>query len=294
MEDKNNQPNKQIPVFYTVIPNILIQSRLLDSTERQLIAIIASYGPAGGCNWSRAAFKDYLGCGPRLLDRALKRLQYLRLITVVKGGWKQNTSEPRKETNRYIYEKNPYKWKVTKELQEKITQETLLMKMEPQAFEHEPFPNMIGFEKSFESVFPRLAPAKKGRKKSQQQPSALIELTEKQKWEQRKYKATHEGMAYLLSSYYHYFQDIELARNTEDHGYPEEKRNYLVSLHQIYLHKMNSYLSEEEKLLLDQVDRWIAEGMLFTTISNELLNLHREQKNKDAGEGQERKGTGLY
>lgn len=105
MEGKNNQPNKQIPVFYTVIPNILIQSWLLDSIERQLVALIASYSSAGGCNWSRAALKDYLSCGPRLLDRALKRLQYLRLITVVKGGWKQNSGEPRKETNRYVYEK---------------------------------------------------------------------------------------------------------------------------------------------------------------------------------------------
>jgi|688.fasta_scaffold138525_2 hypothetical protein len=283
MEDKTNQSNKQIPVFYTVIPNILIQSRLLDSTERQLIAIIASYGPAGGCNWSRAALKEYLGSGPRLLDRALKRLQYLRLITVVKGGWKQNSGEPRKETNRYIYEKNPYKWKVTKELQEKIVQESLLMKMEPQAFEHEPFPNMIGFENSFESVFPRLAPAKKGRKKSKQEPLAPIQPTEKQKWEQRKYKASHEGLAYLLSSYYHYFQDIELARNTEDHGFTNEKKEYLESLHQIYLHKMNSYLLDEEKSLLDQVDRWIAEGMSFIKISDELLNIHREQKNKNAG-----------
>jgi uncharacterized membrane protein YheB (UPF0754 family) len=89
-------------------------------------------------------------------------------------------------------------------------------------------------------------------------------------------------LAYLLSSYYHYFQNIELVRNTEGHGFTIEKKEYLESLHQIYLHKMNSYLLDEEKSLLDQVDRWIAQEMPFIKISDELLKLHREQKNKNA------------
>ncbi|MFN3698130.1 MAG: hypothetical protein ACK4VO_11895 [Pseudobdellovibrio sp.] len=284
MENKNNQPNKQIPVYYTVIPNILIQSRLLDSIERQLVAIIASYGSAGGCNWSRASYKEYLGCGPRLLDRALRRLMFLRIITVVRGGWKPGTNRTRKETNRYVYEKNPYKWKVTKDIQLQIAKETDLMKMEPQVFEHEPFPNEEGFEISFQSKYPRLAPAKKGRKKSNQ-VSAPPQQTERQKWEQKKYKATHEGFAYLLSTYYFYLDDIELSKNPEGHPFTDEKKDYLDSLHQIYLHKVTGYLEEEEKALLNQVEMWIAEGKPFTNISDELLNIHREQKSKNTGEG---------
>lgn len=83
---------------------------------------------------------------------------------MVDGGWKQNAGKPRRETNRYVFERNPYKWMVTEEVHEKIVQQTYELNMEPEPFEHPPFKNDIGFEKSFSHSHKNYAEGRKGRK----------------------------------------------------------------------------------------------------------------------------------
>lgn len=294
MENQNNQSRRAIPIYYTNVYNIIIQSKMLGRIERELAILFASYGPVGGCNWSQASLCEYCECGPNHLRRALKRLQYWRMIKIVRGGWSQKGDEPRRETNRYVFEKDPYKWKVTKEIQEKIIQETLNMKMEPPPFEHEPFPNMLGFEISFQSSFPKLAEARKGRKKSSsKQVPESSELGDEKRWNTKIARLFDENLrlTYLLSSYYYHYNEIELARNTDDHGYSELMKNYFEKLHYIYATRVNGPMSSDEEQLMKKVNDWQSSGMTFANISHELMKLDQENK-KTAGCGQERKVTG--
>jgi hypothetical protein len=139
-----NQKRRELMIHFTPIYNILIQSQhlKLSRIERSLVILFASY-QSNGCNWSRESLKKYCECGPYHLERAIRRLQFMHIIKVLRGGWRQKTPA-RRESNRYLYEPNPYHWRVTKETQEMIVRQTRSMKIEPQEFIHEAFPNQLG------------------------------------------------------------------------------------------------------------------------------------------------------
>lgn len=115
-----NQKRRELSIHFTPIYNVLIQSLdlRLSRIERSLAILFASY-QSNGCNWSREKLKKYCECGPYHLERAIRRLQFMHIIKVVRGGWRQN-KPARRESNRYIFEPNPYNWRVTKDTQEMI------------------------------------------------------------------------------------------------------------------------------------------------------------------------------
>lgn len=273
MEDKITNWKKEIPVYYTNIYNLIIQSRMFDRIERELAILFASYGPVGGCNWSRASLKEYCECGPYHLERAIKRLQYWRVIKVVKGGWSKNSTsnQPRKETNRYVFEKDPYKWKVTKEIQEKIIQETLNMKLEASNFEHAPFPNKVGFEKSFESTYPKYAQGRKGRKKSSEEvpeknsPDELI-------WIDKIADIESSGTR-ILSIALEYFKNYELVQqaHSSDHGMAPKQEEYYCMLALKMKEKLSSDLDDNELKIAHKINNGIDEGLTPREIFRSLL-----------------------
>lgn len=240
-ESKKGTVKKIIPVFYSTVPNILIQTKMLERIERQLAILFYSCLPLGGCNWSEEALKNYCECGPYHLKRAIKRLQHRRMLTVVDGGWKKSTGKPRRETNRYVFEKNPYKWKVTEEVQEKIVQQTYEMNMTPEPFEHPPFKNDIGFEKSFGHSHKKYADGRKGRKKDQSD------------WEMKTLELTTKTLSFFemaclcLENY----GQIQIA-NLPDSPMKKDEATYYKILWQLFDEKRNNDLpgSDVEDFIL--------------------------------------------
>lgn len=223
-KNKNGAGKKIIPVFYSTVPNILIQTKMLERIERQLAILFYSCIPLGGCNWSEEALKTYCECGPYHLKRAIKRLQHRRMLTVVDGGWKQNTGQPRRETNRYIFERNPYKWKVTEEVQEKIVQQTYELNMVPEPFEQTPFKNDIGFEKSFSHSHKKYAEGRKGRKNkgSENWEMKTLELSSRT-------FSFFEMASLCLENYDH----IQIA-NSPGHKMRKDEADYFKNLWQVF------------------------------------------------------------
>ena len=236
MDNNNETKNKIgagkkiIPVFYSTVPNILIQTKMLERIERQLAILFYSCIPLGGCNWSKEALKAYCECGPYHLERAIKRLVYRRMLTVVQGGWKQNTGEPRRENNRYNFERNPYKWKVTEEVQVKIVQQTYELKMEPEPFEYEPFKNDIGFEISFKHSYKQYAEGRKGRK-----------INGSENWEIKTLEITSRTFSFfeMARLYLESYEHIQVATSS-NHKMKKAEVNYYYTIATIFKEKMNS------------------------------------------------------
>lgn len=248
---------KSISVFYTTVPNLLIHARFLNRIERDLVILFSSH--LEGCSWSKISLREYCECGPYHLERAIKRLQLWKLIKVIRGKWKTTPMGKRRDNNRYIFEKNPYKWKLTPELQEKILDQTLAMKMEPQAFEEEPYPNFTGFEVVFAKSSPKYAKGKKGRrieKENKEETKEKIEI-KSGKWLERTEKILNPEYPFfrLASDYFHYSSDIEIVRNTVENDFSEPQRNYLLKLHDIYTNKKRNPKNENDfelvKMILD-------------------------------------------
>jgi hypothetical protein len=150
MSDQNqNEPNqkqqREMLLFYTPIYNLVIQSRMLGLVERDLVILFASYKNLG-CNWARASLMERSECGPYSLDRAILRLEFMHIIHTVQG--RRIPGSKRREKNRYTFQTNPYLWRVTKDMQELIIEETKRMGKEPQPFKYPAFPNQFGLEKS--------------------------------------------------------------------------------------------------------------------------------------------------
>ncbi len=84
----------------------------LDPTEKLLAMIFAS-SPNGVCNLSREVLKKNCRCGPYYLERAIKRLEFMKIISVELGGWKQRIP-PLREPNAYTFDYDPYNWRIPK------------------------------------------------------------------------------------------------------------------------------------------------------------------------------------
>lgn len=272
MEENNNKTNNEkriIPVRFTTVPNLLIQSDgFLDPIERDLVVLFLSYVSAGGCVRSKESLKKRLGCGPYHLNRAINRLVHRHMVKVIKGRWKKSY-KPQKETHRYVFERDPYKWRVTEEMQEKIVQETYEMGMEPKAFIHAPFSNDYGFEESFKLSHPQYAKGRKGRKKKNQievtvEETAPIEVDAETEmnWREEKEKLLNEpqSLRNLVLKYYLNYKAIEEVRNTSDHGIESAKADYLEKLHHIFITQKREQLDPYNQELIEKINEWEASG----------------------------------
>ena len=75
LKSENGAGRKTIPVYFTTIPNVLIQTEMLELLEWDLAVLFCSFASAGGCCYSRDRLKAKFHVGPYHLDRAIKRLQ---------------------------------------------------------------------------------------------------------------------------------------------------------------------------------------------------------------------------
>lgn len=288
MNEPKQKP-RELPLYFTPIYNLIIQTWLLSRIERSLVVLFASY-QNNGCNWSRERLKKYCECGSYHLERAIKRLKFMHIIDVERGGWK--SSKPaRRENNRYFYNGDPFDWRVTKEVQERIIAETYSLKKEPRPFTHDGFSNEIGLEVSFTTTFPQYSLGRKGRRKKngdkaprRTEINARVSTNnvEDQKWltKTRKILSDDLRFASLASEYYRYAENIELAQKEPDHGFSEHQLTYLERLHAIFAERRRSLRDEKEIEVLSKIEEWLRDGLPYSKLSLELTKLDRSQQNQ--------------
>lgn len=289
-----NQKRRELSIHFTPIYNILIQSQhlKLSRIERSLVILFASY-QSNGCNWSRESLKKYCECGPYHLERAIRRLKFMKIIDVARGGWRQR-KPARRESNRYLFEPNPYNWRVTKETQEMIVRQALSMKMEPQEFICEAFPNQLGLEIAFEKCVPTYAKGRKGRSKKQKQPAVATGTTQVEsqpiqsgvdEWREKllTIRADEFPYASLAVLYFQHQHEIDLVRNTIDHGFPAEEREYYENLHYTYVDRTRKRTPEEASIF-NKITDWKSIGTPDKVIVS-LLKSKTENKNSPQESG---------
>lgn len=277
--ENNKKSIKAIPVFYTTVPNILIQGKFLNHVERELVILFASH--VEGCSWSKISLRNYCECGPYHLERAIKRLQLWKMIRVIGGNWKNHPLGKRRENNRYIFEKNPYRWKLTPELQEKIVEQTLVMNMVPQIFEEKPFPNFTGFEIVFARAYPKYAKGKKGRRNEKEiEEEKITNIVATDKWQERmdKILSPDYPLFRLACDYFSHFTDIESVRNMTDHDFPENQKKYLLKLHDTYMARKKNPKNENDIETIGKILELEAENMASMEISLSLYKYGKERK----------------
>lgn len=292
----NQKQQREMLLFYTPIYNVIVQSRMLGRVERDLTTLFASYQSLG-CNWARASLMERSECGPYHLDRAILRLEFMHIIRTVRG--QRIKGSKRQEKNRYTFETNPYRWRVTKDMQELIIEETKKMGKEPQPFLYDPFPNQLGLEIAFGKTFPRYAKGKKGRKKNNLEDAKPTESaieteallwdepapeSESQKWWRKNNFITDDALTFieLAMEYYSNLRSIDKVRNNSDHGFSHHKQTYLERLHAIYTDRRRS-LKEDEAEILNKIESWLNEGLSSVDIQLKLGVLNMERKMSQEG-----------
>lgn len=285
--EEPKQKQRELPLYFTPIYNLLIQTWLLNRIERNLVVLFASYQNKG-CNWSRERLKKYCECGSYHLERAIKRLKFMHIIEIELGGWKKGVPK-RRECNRYFYKSDPFDWRVTKNIQERIVAETLSLKKPIRPFTYDGFSNEIGLEVSFTKTFPKYSIGRKGRKKknSEQNPisptlnAVAASASDDKKWRTKIQKILSDDLrfALLASEYYRYAEDIEISRNATDHEFSVHQLNYLERLHAVFTERRRLLKDRTEISVLSQIESWINDGLLHSKLSLELVKLDREIQN---------------
>ncbi len=290
----NQKQQREMLLFYTPIYNLVVQSRMLGRVERDLTTLFASYQSLG-CNWARASLMERSECGPYHLDRAILRLEFMHIIRTVRGL--RIKGSKRQEKNRYTFETNPYRWRVTKDMQELIIEETKKMGKEPQPFFYDAFPNQLGLEIAFAKTFPRYAKGKKGRKKNNSNDQKISETidsanetesllwdepaleSESQKWRRKTNFIMNDELPFieLAMEYYSNFRGIDKIRNNPDHGFSHHKQTYLERLYAIYTERRRA-LKENEIEIFNKIGDWLNEGLSGVDINMKLGQLNMERK----------------
>lgn len=285
MSGQNKKP-RELFLYFTPVYNIIIQNWFLDPTERSL-AILFSSCPGGVCTLSREILKKYCRCGPYHLERSLRRLEFMKIINVEVGGWKQR-NPPVRESNRYTFDYDPYHWRVPKEVQDRIIEETKAMGKEPRSFVNGGFPNQLGMDIVFKEAVPNYAEGRKPRKKKiyvqkheQPQPTvASLPTVEDQKWLKKIDRVLDDDVSFtfLAAEYYHRIEAIELARKEPAHGFSQHQLTYLERLHYIYTERRQSLTSDDDIALRNGIEIWLRAGRSYFDISNELAKLDQFRK----------------
>lgn len=277
--------SRELFLYYTPVYNILIQNWFLDPTEKLLAAIFAS-SPNGECTLSREVLKKHCRCGHYHLERAIKRLEFMKIISIDLGGWKQR-NPPLRESNRYIFDFNPFNWRVPKEVQERIIEEAKALKKEPRQFVNGGFPNQLGMDIVFREAVPNYAEGRIPRKKKsnegkqiQSQTKDTHLLSDNQKWTQKSQKLIADDLrfTYLAREYYRYTDEMKFARDNPDHGFSEYQITYFERLYTVFTEKRRRLRSEDDVGVFNQIAEWLSENKSNSDISHELGRIDRMRK----------------
>ena len=283
MNDKRK--SRELVLYFTPIYNILIQNWFLDPTEKLLAAIFAS-SPNGECTLSREILKKHCRCGHYHLERAIKRLEFMKIISIDIGGWKQRIP-PLRESNRYIFDFDPYNWRVPKEVQARIIEETKALKKEPRTFANGGFPNQLGMDIVFREAVPNYAEGRIPRKKKRdvdtqtQSPSKAVNpLNDNHKWIQKSQKLVADDLrfTYLAREYYRYTDEMNFARDNHDHGFSEHQITYFERLYTVFSEARRRLRNEDDIAVFNQIADWLNENKSNSEISHDLGRLDRMRK----------------
>lgn len=263
---KTKRQQRDVPIYFTPIYNIIIQNWFLDPIERLLAILIASQ-PNGVCELSREILKKYCRCGHYHLERAIKRLEFMKIIKVERGG-RRPLNPPLRAPNQYIFEFDPYLWRVPREIQKKIKSESETMGKAPREFIFEGFPNQTGMDIVFRSAVPKYAEGRKQRnkgvneKQSRESSKAITDREPKLKWYEKLEAITSNeaSFAAIAAEYYTHMEDIELARNTSDHGFSNHQVTFLERLHYIFTERQRKLKTDEELRIHEKICNWINQG----------------------------------
>lgn len=283
MSEQNKK--RELVLYFTPVYNILIQNWFLDPTEKLLVMIFAS-SPNGECTLSREVLKKHCRCGHYHLERAIKRLEFMKIISVELGGWKQRIP-PLRESNRYTFDPDPYHWRVPKEVQDRIIEETKALKKEPRPFVNGGFPNQVGMDIVFKKAVPNYAEGRIPRKKKSTEATGpqlqvVNSLSEDdQRWIRKSKNLIADNLrfTYLAREYYRYTDDMKFARENHDHGFSEHQLTYFERLYTVFNEQRRKLRDEDDIEVFNKIAEWLNENKSNSEISSELGRLDQLLKN---------------
>lgn len=288
---KQNRKTREVIIYFTPVYNVIIQNWFLDPIERSL-AVLFSSQPNGESILSREVLKKHCRCGHYHLERALKRLEFMKIIKIDRGGWKQR-NPPVREPNRYIFDYDPYNWRVPKDVQDKIVNETKALKKEPRPFVNGGFPNQLGMDIVFKEAVPVYAEGrkprdKKARESKVREPDAMLSSlvsNDDQKWIRKSQKITADDVrfTYLASEYYRYFEDLKSVYEYPDHGFSEHQLTYFERLSYLFAERKKLLRDKEDIEVLNKISLWLSENRSSLEISNELGRINQLLRSSEQG-----------
>lgn len=273
MENKDGREKMILP--FTAIPNILIRERYLSTTEKLVLAQIASMGTTGLTMSLKTLRQQLAPMGNTGLLRAIKRLQFLGLIAIEVVAKKNNEPKFKKPCHRYFFVKDPTEWVHTIDLRTKIKIEA--ERLNPNVklnYKQEPFLDEKALSDAFEKW---LTSTKATAFYKKPQTSAVIPSTEALKWISKLAKLNAGSMNFLevaseANYYASYLEDQENEKNI--------CRERLVFINSIFDAFDNFKQSFDEEIGKDLV--WIAEleskGLSPIEISNQIAKENNRRK----------------
>lgn len=264
MNDNSSDPKQKNKSYYfTAFPNSLLYGRLLSRDEKIILLFIIAKGDKGCC-YSLQKWWELTGFGDYHIRRALARLAVLKLVDVVYGRKYGNYEMTRYESHHYTFRPDPFSWKLTKEINDRLVEECRTLNAPIKDFAHVPFPNAQGFEIVFQHICPKFSKGRKGRVKNHPvkaveetpQPAEKLEVEnpsvvvpqQKINWASKMEKIANLSMLELAADFFRQIKRVQLVRAKADDFEPE-RRAYIEALdHAFTLRVEKQKLGDEETI----------------------------------------------
>lgn len=260
-ESDHKQKNK--PYYFTAFPNSLLYGKLLSRDEKIILLFIIAKGEKGCC-YSLHKWWELTGFGDYHIRRALARLTVLKLVDVQYGRKYGSYELTRYESHHYTFKPDPFSWKLTKEMHERLIEECKVLNFPVKNFEHVPFPNTQGFEIVFQHLCPKFSKGRKGRVKNRAfetveqipsppeeievDPSTPVIHKQEINWAVKIEKIASLSMLELAADFFRQIKRVQLVRAKADDFEPE-RRAYIEALDQAFTLRVEKQkLSDEETI----------------------------------------------
>lgn len=273
----NEKQNNKLAFIFTPIPFVILRAYdLLTKNDRDLLVQIASFG-SNGCFFSVNKITErILVCGEPAFYRSVYKLKHLKLIRFQRGN--------RKIPNRYFFESDPQKWRLTEDLSRKIQEDALKLGISDFRFVHEQFPNLIGFITSFNICYPshkiELSRKIKATQENYRQPvveeDSYRDIT---KWQNRIEQMERNKTTFFIIKNYSYFnQNVASFRAWRDgllneYSASEAEKRYIKALIEKFELIAKNPKSEFEQKCFALMNQMTSDGKSGFEIEGALLKL---------------------
>lgn len=263
-ENNSDHKTKNKPYYFTAFPNSLLYGSLLSRDEKIILLFIIAKGDKG-CSYSLHKWWELTGFGDYHIRRALARLAVLKLVHVIYGKKYGKHERTRYESHHYTFKPDPFSWKLTKEMHERLIDECKVLNFPVKNFEHAPFPNAQGFEIVFQHICPKFSKGRKGRVKNPPIRSAEDETTSQadqtevipatvviQKpeinWASKIEKLANLSMLELAADFFRQIERVQLVRAKADDFEPQ-RRAYIEALDQAFTLRVEKQKNSDEETI---------------------------------------------